>query len=726
MKLIKWFSAAVLNSYAQLFFSNNKWFGLILLSITFLDFYVGILGLFCVLTTLVLAYVLGINQYSISQGFYGFNSLLVGIGLAIYFKPSISLVILISAAGILTLFISLSYEGFLAKYGLPFLSLPFITVFWLLRLSTRQFQSLGFSDRGIYVLNELYSLGGNKLVKIYEWINAFDIPSAIKAYLLSLGAIFFQQNVLAGFLACIGLFLYSRIAFSLSIIGFLIAYFFYTILGIHFNEVYFSYIGFNYILTSIALGGFFIIPNASSYIAQIFIIPIVVVVSISLQEIFNLFNLPVHSLPFNLVVLTVLYGLKFREDNRIGLSTIFWQQNSPEKNLYFFNNYTERFGNESSFPIYLPFYGEWVVTQGHNGEYTHKEDWKYAWDFEIIDEDGRTYKNNGLFVTDYYCYEKNILAPADGIIEDIIDDIEDNPIGIRNLENNWGNTIIIKHTEFLYTQMSHLKKGSITCSKGQSVKRGDILGKVGNSGNSPYPHLHFQIQSAPYVGSKTINYPLSYVYLKNQKKGKLFQVIIPEKGDKISYLTPNLILKKSFHFIVGEQLTFKDESGRDVLWTVKRDYYTLVKYIECEKSNSKAYFRLDDNMLQFTHFEGDKKSMLYYFYLASYKVSFGFTNRLELSDKIPVNMVFKPYSLLIHDFFAPFIPFLHCIYHLSYPDVNTGLISKPIKLKSSIVKTFFGKKVDSIEFELEEDQSGIKYLKVHNKRSKNEKWVVKS
>ncbi|MFN4299588.1 MAG: urea transporter [Thermaurantimonas sp.] len=202
---------------------------------------------------------------------------------------------------------------------------------------------MGFSDIGIYILNELYALRGSKLVEIYEWTNTLNLPFANKAYLLSLGAIFFQQNILAGFLASIDLIIYSRIAFSLSIIGFSIVYFFYSILGIYFNEINFSYIGFNYILTSIALGGFFIIPNHNSYITQIFIIPIVIIVGISLQEIFNMFYLSVHSLPFNLVVLTILYGLKFRKDNRIGLSTIFWQQKSPEKNLYFFNNYVERF-----------------------------------------------------------------------------------------------------------------------------------------------------------------------------------------------------------------------------------------------------------------------------------------------------------------------------------------------------------------------------------------------
>ncbi|MDX5479391.1 MAG: urea transporter, partial [Cyclobacteriaceae bacterium] len=374
MKKFEWYPQALLNSYAQVFFSNNKWFGIILLLLTFVDFYVGLYGLISVSTALLTGYFIGLNEFNIRQGFYGFNSLLVGVGLAIYFQPGPLLLFLIIISGVLTLFVSLAFEGILGKYGLPFLSLPFISVFWLLRLASRQFEALGLSERGIYVLNELYLLGGTKLVQMYEWWNQFPFPSSLKTYFLSLGAIFFQQNVFAGVFAAIGLLIYSRIGFTLSLIGFYIAYLFYILLGVPFTEISYSYIGFNFILTAIALGGFFIIPNKSSYLSLLVIIPVLTVLSISLQVILNIFYLPVHSFPFNLAVLTILYGLKFRMDNRIGLSTIFWQQNSPEKNLYQFSNFMERFGKDSPIPIYLPFFGEWTVTQGHNGPYTHKDD----------------------------------------------------------------------------------------------------------------------------------------------------------------------------------------------------------------------------------------------------------------------------------------------------------------------------------------------------------------
>ncbi len=63
---------------------------------------------------------------------------------------------------------------------------------------------------------------------------------------------------------------------------------------------------------------------------------------------------------------------------------------------------------------------------------------------------------------------------------------------------SYGNNIVIKHGDRTYTQYGHLSK--IGVRVGQSVKTGQEIGKVGSTGNSTGPHLHFEARTAPVYG----------------------------------------------------------------------------------------------------------------------------------------------------------------------------------------------------------------------------------
>ena len=107
----------------------------------------------------------------------------------------------------------------------------------------------------------------------------------------------------------------------------------------------------------------------------------------------------------------------------------------------------------------LPFWGEWTVTQGYDGQYTHLGEWGKALDFMIKDSNGSTHRGNGFILEEYYCYNKPVIAAGDGIVEATVDNIEDNEPGKINTVNNWGNTVIINHYNGVYSQVSHLRNG---------------------------------------------------------------------------------------------------------------------------------------------------------------------------------------------------------------------------------------------------------------------------
>lgn len=154
----------------------------------------------------------------------------------------------------------------------------------------------------------------------------------------------------------------------------------------------------------------------------------------------------------------------------------------------------------------LPFRGEWLVYNGGATPAT-SHSWdvltqRYAYDFVVADAALRRHHGEGCVVTDYFCYSREIIAPADGEVISARDGVRDAP----RPGSGWldflspdfrGNFVIIKHAEGEYSFLAHLIPGSICVRPGQHVQCGQTIGQCGNSGHSTEPHLHFHVQDRP-------------------------------------------------------------------------------------------------------------------------------------------------------------------------------------------------------------------------------------
>ncbi|MEW6505086.1 MAG: M23 family metallopeptidase [Chloroflexota bacterium] len=151
----------------------------------------------------------------------------------------------------------------------------------------------------------------------------------------------------------------------------------------------------------------------------------------------------------------------------------------------------------------LPFEGTWKVFNGGIHKQT-SHSWnlvgqRYAYDFVVVDDSGKTYQNGGSKPENYFAFGKPVLAASDGVVEDVRENIRD----YSRAGTGWvdittpdirGNYVVIKHDTERYTLYAHLKAGSITVKKGDSVVSGQKIGECGHSGHSSEPHLHFQLQ----------------------------------------------------------------------------------------------------------------------------------------------------------------------------------------------------------------------------------------
>ncbi|MBY0426115.1 MAG: urea transporter, partial [Cytophagales bacterium] len=657
--------------YTQVFFSNNKWFALVLFISTFTDVYAGFCGLTAIILTHCIAIWLGLNVTSIRNGTYGYNSLMVGLVLGVNFKFNLIFLLILFLSSLLCLLFSSWLGILLDKYKVPFLSMPFLLTIWILLLATRNYQNLELSERGVFRINDWYLLGGDYFILVNEWLMNLKLPLFLEVYLNSLGAIIFQSNLIAGVLIAIGLLLFSRIAFSLSLLGYTTGFIFYQFVDGSFNELIYSYIGFNFILLAIGIGGFFLIPSAKSYALVIICTPLTAIIISSLGGLFAWFQLPIYSLPFNIIAILLLFVLIYRT----GLKSpqlVTYQLYSPEKNLYAQQNWKDRFSKDTYFHISLPFWGEWTVSQGYEGNITHKDAYKYALDFVVEDGNKRTYQLPGTSLSDFYCYNLPVTAPAAGWITEVKDGIPDNSIGDVNLKENWGNTIIIKHSDFLYSKLSHIKSGSPKVKAGDYVYKGQVLGTCGSSGRSPEPHVHFQLQATPYIGSPTLYYPLSYFISNQNGKYQFHAFDIPTQGQIISNVVTNGLMNQAFGFIPGQIMEF-EVTEKNIVTHIKWEVMTNSlnqTYIYCHNTKSIAYLVNNYTLFYFTEFQGDKKSLLYHFYLGAQKLVLGFYQDLEISDRLPVSVFYPEIVQFFHDFTAPFFHYISTEYKVNYSSVD--------------------------------------------------------
>jgi hypothetical protein len=127
---------------------------------------------------------------------------------------------------------------------------------------------------------------------------------------------------------------------------------------------------------------------------------------------------------------------------------------------------------------------------------------RYAYDFVIIDSDGKKFLSKGENNTDWYGFGTDVLAVADGEITAIeTNKKDDKTFDIPSLKENpltlYGNYIVIKHSENLYSMYGHLKNQSaIGLKVGDKVKKGQKIASIGTSGSSFFPHLHFEVRNS--------------------------------------------------------------------------------------------------------------------------------------------------------------------------------------------------------------------------------------
>ena len=151
---------------------------------------------------------------------------------------------------------------------------------------------------------------------------------------------------------------------------------------------------------------------------------------------------------------------------------------------------------------------------------------RFAIDWVLVDSAFSTHKGDALDNTKYYAHDLDVIAVADGIVAVIKDGIPENIPGAQSravpitLETVGGNHVILDLGKGRFAFYAHVRPGSIRVKVGDRVKKGQLLAKLGNSGNSTEPHLHFHLaDAASPLGSQGIPYVFESVEFVGKCKG---------------------------------------------------------------------------------------------------------------------------------------------------------------------------------------------------------------
>jgi murein DD-endopeptidase MepM/ murein hydrolase activator NlpD len=125
---------------------------------------------------------------------------------------------------------------------------------------------------------------------------------------------------------------------------------------------------------------------------------------------------------------------------------------------------------------------------------------RFAVDFNRGNSEGRWVVGNPDVNQNWIFYGDPVLAVADGVVVNAVDKYPDQipnhqkPTGLEEAD---GNHVILRFGKGRYAGYAHLIPGSVTVHDGQHVRRGQVIGRLGNSGASGGPHLHLQVMDKP-------------------------------------------------------------------------------------------------------------------------------------------------------------------------------------------------------------------------------------
>jgi urea transporter len=284
------FVDAVLRGFGQVMFQDSPITGMLFVIGLFVGGWeFGTYALLACVVSTGTAYWLGVPQSAVGAGLYGYNAVLVGVALVFYLDDTWMLVPYAVLGAFAACIASAAIGNLLGTWQIPALTGPFVVTIWLFAL-------------GIYGFSQIESGANSQTPELPVMLEggraSLDFSDFYEGLFKGVSEVFFQDSIWVGIIFLAGIFVSSHIDMAMAVLGSLIGLASGWFLGADQNSLALGLMGYNGVLTMIALAGLFYELDVSSIIVAAIAVVVSVVVSIALTAFVAPYGAHIYTAPF--------------------------------------------------------------------------------------------------------------------------------------------------------------------------------------------------------------------------------------------------------------------------------------------------------------------------------------------------------------------------------------------------------------------------------------------
>jgi urea transporter len=210
----------LLRGIGQVMFQNNPLTGLLFLVGIFVNsLKFGGAALLGVAASTLAAYLLGADRGLIRNGLFGFNGVLVGIGLAFFLEFDFLLAVYIVLGAVVSTIVMMALSNLLTPWDMPALTAPFVLTAWLLLFAVYQFEFIRPTELLAPLVPDPEAAVQTELRELATGAGGLTVANLAHGFFRGVGEVMFQDNLLTGVIFLVAILVNSRVSAAFAALG---------------------------------------------------------------------------------------------------------------------------------------------------------------------------------------------------------------------------------------------------------------------------------------------------------------------------------------------------------------------------------------------------------------------------------------------------------------------------------------------------------------------------